>query len=117
MMFYHLGKPFSSSGDEVGDIYVVGQGDEVRGESDDSERDKDMDEGEGDNDEEPIDEVLPSSSGLRPGPRKDKGLMGGMRNIVSRITGPDLKEPIRPFLRQRYRKKGKACFLGANSAH
>lgn len=48
----------------------------------------DIDEREDDNDEdEPIDEVPPSSSLLRPGPGKDKEFIVGMRNIVSWITG------------------------------
>lgn len=46
-----------------------------------------MDEGEGDSDEnESIDEILLSSSELRPGPSKGKRFMDGMRNIVFRTT-------------------------------
>lgn len=67
-------------GDKTEDIHVVGQGDEVEGKGDYPEEDEDIDKGGGDSDEEePIDEVLPSSLG--------KGFMGGMKNIVSRITG------------------------------
>lgn len=47
-----------------------------------------MDEGEDDsNVDEPIDEVSLSSFGLRHRLGKSEGFMGGMRNIVNRITG------------------------------